>query len=190
MTWHIAVHTSSLSHLKEGTFLLSWRIESKQGHLGLPTILELLEVHFAGRNTKGKDRYRWLSTFLSLCSLLSDEMAPKRNLLFKRGKSRVDPREGKLGEDGLSSCFTFKWEKWACFFSLPSTLAEVSRVISTLKQRAHNTHVRPGFSMNPVVSPWGTQILQPGLPGQENWWEFGSETLVIKKECVFLVFYI
>lgn len=36
-----------------------------------------------------------------LFALLSEEMAPKRNIFSKRGKSRAAPGEGKPAEDGL-----------------------------------------------------------------------------------------
>lgn len=56
------------------------------------TTLELLELGFDGKKTKGKYRPGCRSTSLCLSSLLPDDIVPKGNLFFKKGKSRVNPR--------------------------------------------------------------------------------------------------
>lgn len=68
-------------------------------------------------------------------------------------------------------------------------LSSLFRVSSTLKNRAHNRHVRPGFSLNSVLeSHWASQTIQPGLSGHKNWWKFGGGST--EEECVFLAFHL
>lgn len=56
--------------------------------MGLLSTLGLLEMHFAGINTKGESDLGE-GQLSSLCSFSPDEMAPKKNPLSKRGESGV-----------------------------------------------------------------------------------------------------